>query len=35
MAFIELRDVKKEYTTGDITITAVEDCSFSVEKGSW
>lgn len=33
MAFIELRDVKKEYTTGDITITAVEDCSFSVEKG--
>jgi putative ABC transport system ATP-binding protein len=33
VAFIELRNIKKEYTTGDITITAVEDCSFSVEKG--
>ncbi|HEX3077824.1 MAG TPA: ABC transporter ATP-binding protein [Lachnospiraceae bacterium] len=33
MAFIELDKVKKEYVTGDVTITAVEDCTFSIEKG--
>ncbi|AND83659.1 ATP-binding cassette domain-containing protein [Clostridium tyrobutyricum] len=33
MAFIEFKDVKKEYVTGDVSITAVENCSFSVEKG--
>lgn len=33
MAFIELTNIKKEYTVGDVTITAVKDCSFTVEKG--
>lgn len=33
MAFLEFKKVKKEYTTGDVTITAVNDCSFSIEKG--
>lgn len=33
MAFIDFEKVKKEYITGDVTITAVQDCSFSVEKG--
>ena len=33
MAFIELKDVRKDYITGDVTIKAVENCSFSVEKG--
>ncbi|BCJ98750.1 ABC transporter ATP-binding protein [Anaerocolumna chitinilytica] len=33
MAFIELKNIKKEYNIGDVTITAVRDCSFSVEKG--
>ncbi|MGN6711280.1 ABC transporter ATP-binding protein [Anaerocolumna jejuensis] len=33
MAFIELNNIKKEYTVGDVTISAVRDCSFTVEKG--
>lgn len=33
MAFIELDNIKKEYSAGDVTITAVENCSFAVEKG--
>jgi hypothetical protein len=33
MAFIEFRDIKKEYTVGDIKITAVDNCSFTIEKG--
>lgn len=33
MAFIELNDIKKEYHIGDVTIEALADCSFSVEKG--
>lgn len=33
MAFIEFKDVKKEYTVGEVTITAVDNCSFSIEKG--
>ncbi|BCN30775.1 ABC transporter ATP-binding protein [Anaeromicropila herbilytica] len=33
MAFIEFKNIKKEYRTGDVTITAVRDCSFSIEKG--
>ena len=33
MAFIELTNVKKEYTAGDVKITAVENCSFTIEKG--
>lgn len=33
MAFIELNDVRKEYITGAVTITAVKNCTFSIEKG--
>lgn len=33
MALIELKDIEKEYTVGDVSIKAVKDCSFSVEKG--
>lgn len=33
MAFIEFRNLKKEYKIGDLTITAVNDCSFSIDKG--
>jgi putative ABC transport system ATP-binding protein len=33
MAFIEFEDIKKEYTVGGVKITAVEHCSFSIEKG--
>ncbi len=33
MSFIEFKNIKKEYQTGDVTITAVENCSFSIEKG--
>lgn len=33
MAFIEFENIKKEYKIGDVTITAVKDCSFSIEKG--
>ena len=33
MAFIELKDVKKEYITGDVKITAVDRCSFAINAG--
>lgn len=33
MAFIEFKNMKKEYNIGDVTITAVKDCSFSIDKG--
>ncbi len=33
MALIELQNIRKEYSVGDVTITAVENCSFTVEKG--
>jgi len=33
MAFIEFKNTKKEYKTGDVTITAVDSCSFAIEKG--
>jgi putative ABC transport system ATP-binding protein len=33
MAFINFENVKKEYVMGDVTITAIGGCSFSVEKG--
>jgi putative ABC transport system ATP-binding protein len=33
MAFIEFERIRKDYHTGDVTITALEDCSFPVEKG--
>ena len=33
MAYIEFENVKKEYQTGDVKVTAVEHCSFAIEKG--
>jgi len=33
MAFIEFRNVKKTYTMGEVTIEALRDVSFDVEKG--
>ena len=33
MALIELEKIKKEYVIGNIHINAVENCSFSIEKG--
>lgn len=33
MAFIDFKDVKKEYRMGDVRIPAVQDCSFSIERG--
>lgn len=33
MAFIEFSHVKKEYHVGDVVITAVRDCSFTIEEG--
>jgi putative ABC transport system ATP-binding protein len=33
MAFIEFSNVKKEYYVGDVTITAVKDCSFTIDEG--
>ena len=34
MAFIELKNVKKEYT-GEVNVLAVNDCSFEIEKGDF
>ncbi|MBU5591552.1 ABC transporter ATP-binding protein [Clostridium sp. MSJ-4] len=31
--FIELKNVKKSYTMGEVTIKAVDDVSFSIDKG--
>lgn len=33
MAYIELKNVSKEYQMGEVKITALEDVSFSIEKG--
>lgn len=33
MSFIEFHNIKKEYQIGDVTITAVKECSFDIEKG--
>lgn len=33
MALITFENIRKEYRVGDITITAVDNCSFSIEKG--
>ncbi len=33
MAYIEFRDVKKIYKTGSVNVTALDGCSFTVEKG--
>lgn len=30
---IKFKDIKKEYHVGDVKITAVENCSFEIEKG--
>ena len=35
MPLIEFENVKKEYRIGDITIHAVEECSFALEKGKF
>ena len=34
MAFIEFKNVKKEYT-GDVSVIAVDDCSFEIKKGEF
>ena len=34
MAFIEFKNVKKQYT-GDVNVTAVENCSFDIKKGDF
>ena len=33
MALIEFENIKKEYVIGDVKISAVTDCSFTIEKG--
>ena len=33
MSYIEFRDVKKIYKTGTVNVTALDGCSFTVEKG--
>lgn len=33
--FIELKNVKKTYTMGEVIIKAVDDVSFSIEKGEF
>lgn len=33
MALIEFKDIKKEYNVGDVVITAVDNCSFTIDKG--
>jgi putative ABC transport system ATP-binding protein len=33
MAQIEFENINKEYRIGDVKITAVDNCSFSIEKG--
>ena len=35
MAFITLEHVVKRYQTGEVTITAVEDVSFTIERGEF
>lgn len=34
MAFIEFKNVKKEYT-GDVSVIAVDDCSFEIKNGEF
>ena len=34
-SFIELKNVKKNYTMGEVTIKAVDDISFSIGKGEF
>lgn len=35
MSFIELKNIRREYQVGDSIIKAVDDVSFSLEKGSF
>ena len=32
MSYIELKNVKKEYKMGEVTIKAAHDVSFTIEK---
>lgn len=34
MAFIEFKDVRKEYT-GEVNVLAVDNCSFEIEEGEF
>ena len=34
-SFIELNNVEKYYKTGEVTIKAVDDVSFTIEKGEF
>jgi putative ABC transport system ATP-binding protein len=34
-SFVELKNVKKSYDMGEVAITAVDDVSFSIEKGEF
>ena len=33
MSYIEFRDVKKIYKTGSVNVTALDGCSFTIDKG--
>lgn len=33
MSYIEFRDVRKIYKTGSVNVTALDGCSFTIEKG--
>lgn len=33
MALIEFQNIRKDYQIGDVNITAVENCSFAIDKG--
>ena len=35
MAFVECRHVKKTYQMGEVTITALQDVNFEIEKGEF
>ena len=35
MSFIELKDVVKEYKTGEVSIKAADGISLSIEKGEF
>lgn len=34
-SFVELRNVKKSYDMGEVVIKAVDDVSFSIDKGEF
>ena len=33
MAYVEFREVKKQYRMGEVTIDALRDITFEIEKG--